>query len=615
MNALPTSHTSHIPLGIFCHNDTLFLYSNTAKDNDITFQLETSTDGFSFYPHKEQPKILDRNGKELSTRKITSFLVSKTKTRYTALFTYKPNMYTQTCIAFSDDGIVWQKFGQLKDITGPGFVVRSSTLPLPAYTLFFSDTSIHTALSKNLQKWDNIKQSTLPATTNFFGTQQRTIAYVQKLNNSLDIYYYNLLKKKHYTYYSLHKVLASKKYPHEVDWSSDICLWESPRGWLRRQVKPVGVVVTDAAVLSYWFVSNQMYVKSHTKQLQQTKQSREKLRSFQFLQKLEHNPILKPIIDHFWESKAVFNPAAIQDEDKVYIVYRAIGHDDVSTLGLAISHDGLTISDRLKEPIYIPTEPFETGTHTPYEKTGRYTSGGGCYGGCEDPRITKLDDTFYMTYVAYNGRHEPRVALTSISEEDFRNHSWDKWEKPVLISKPGEVNKNACIFPEKINGKYGIFHRVFPNILIDFVDSLDFDGNTFLKGEHRIEPREHTWDSRKVGAGPPPIRIKDGWLLIYQAVDDRYDKEYKIGAMILDDQDPTNVLYRPNRPILEPIEWYENHGFKSGVVYPCGAAVKDEDLYVYYGGADMYTCVARANLNTFVDEVKANEPAHLHLLN
>jgi len=206
-----------------------------------------------------------------------------------------------------------------------------------------------------------------------------------------------------------------------------------------------------------------------------------------------------------------------------------------------------------------------------------------------------------MTYVAFDGYSPPRVALTSIHINDFLTQNW-QWKKPVLISPPGVVDKNACILPEKIKGKYVIFHRIFPNILIDFVDDLDFDGTTrFLKGEFRIRPRASYWDSRKVGAGAPPIKTKDGWILIYQAVGDRDPGRYKIGAMLLDLKDPTHFLYRSKEPILEPEVWYENEGWKSGVIYPCGTVVIKDSLLVYYGGADKVTCVASVKLDELLD--------------
>ena len=326
------------------------------------------------------------------------------------------------------------------------------------------------------------------------------------------------------------------------------------------------------------------------------------------LERFAGNPILTPDYGHRWETRAVFNPAAVYEDGKVHILYRAIGESDVSVLGYASSTDGLHIDERLDKPAYIPRESFEgVNPSQPYipEPHGIYVSGGGSTGGCEDPRMTRIGKTIYMTYVAYDGHSHPRVALSSINLDDFLAHRW-YWKKPVLISPPFIVDKNACILPEKINGKYVIFHRVFPNILIDFVDDLDFDGkNRFLIGQYKIPTRalSSDWDSLKVGCGPPPLKTKDGWLLIYQAVGASDESRYKIGAMLLDLKDPTKVLARTRNPILEPNEVCENEGCKSGVVYPCGAVIISERLFVYYGGADMVVCVATAKLDSFLEEL------------
>jgi predicted GH43/DUF377 family glycosyl hydrolase len=182
----------------------------------------------------------------------------------------------------------------------------------------------------------------------------------------------------------------------------------------------------------------------------------------------------------------------------------------------------------------------------------------------------------------------------------------------VLVSRPGIVDKSGCLLPEKVNGKYVFFHRVFPNILIDFLDDLNFDGKSgWLKGEYQIKIRDNMWDSRKIGVGAPPMRTKDGWLLIYYAVDDRDDSKYCIGAMLLDINDPTKVLHRTDHPILIPDQEYENYGFKAGVAYPCGAVIIKDQLFVYYGGADSVVCVATANLDAFLEELKTKESAHL----
>jgi predicted GH43/DUF377 family glycosyl hydrolase len=283
------------------------------------------------------------------------------------------------------------------------------------------------------------------------------------------------------------------------------------------------------------------------------------------LERFAGNPILSPDFSHRWETKGVFNPAAIYENGKVHLLYRAIGDSDVSVLGYASSIDGLHIDQRLDKPAYIPRESFEgVNPASPYipEPHGIYVSGGGGTGGCEDPRLTRIGNRVYMTYVGYDGHSHPRVALSSININDFLAHRWN-WKKPVLISPPYIVDKNACILPERINGKYVIFHRVFPNILIDFVDDLDFDGKSrFLIGQYKIPTRalSSDWDSLKVGCGPPPLKTKDGWLLIYQAVGSSDESRYKIGAMLLDLKDPTKVLARTRNPILEPVAGYENEG-------------------------------------------------------
>ncbi|MDE2590168.1 MAG: hypothetical protein KGL95_10970, partial [Patescibacteria group bacterium] len=237
-----------------------------------------------------------------------------------------------------------------------------------------------------------------------------------------------------------------------------------------------------------------------------------------------------------------------------------------------------------------------------------FASGGG-YGGIEDPRITRLEDKIYLTYVAFDGANPPRAAMSYIHIDDFRKKDWDKWAKPKLISAPGMVNKSAVIFPRKINGKYVMLHRVYPNILVDYLDNLEF--KNYLQGHHFIPPRKKFWDSKKVGAGAPPMETEDGWLLIYQSVGHQDPSRYKVGAMMLDRDNPSKVLYRTHTPIIEPNEKYENEGFKAGVVYPCGAVIKDSKLHVYYGGADTVVCAASADLKTFLYEMKKNREPRL----
>jgi beta-1,2-mannobiose phosphorylase / 1,2-beta-oligomannan phosphorylase len=324
------------------------------------------------------------------------------------------------------------------------------------------------------------------------------------------------------------------------------------------------------------------------------------------LERLPQNPIISPRDDHPWESFATFNPAAVELDGRVHLLYRALGASGMSVLGYASTPNGVDVDQRADEPAYVPRASFEStpapGASPRSAYARAYFSGGG-YGGTEDPRLTRIGDTLHMTYVAFSGFEPPRVALTSISVDDFRARRW-RWTAPTLISRPGIVDKNACIFPERIAGRYVIFHRVFPDILIDRRETLDFAPGEYLIGDLAIPPRPRSWDSRKVGAGPPPIRTEDGWLLIYHAVDDRDDSAYKVGAMLLDHEDPTHVLVRTGQPILAPEVWYENEGHKSGVVYPCGATVLGDELFVYYGGADKVVCAARHDLPGFLRELK-----------
>lgn len=309
------------------------------------------------------------------------------------------------------------------------------------------------------------------------------------------------------------------------------------------------------------------------------------------LKRYEGNPILQPKPKHFWETKAVFNPAAVYEGGKVHLVYRAMAEDNTSVLGYASSPDGFNVEERLAEPIYLPKEPFEM-------KKNPGNSG------CEDPRITKIGDRFYMCYTAYDAKNPTRVALTSIKVEDFLAHRWN-WEKPVLISPPGIDDKNACILPEKIDGKYFIFHRFNPCIWVDFVDELSFGEDKWIKGDAWFKPRTDKWDSRKIGIAAPPIKTKDGWLLLYHGVSET-DNKYRVGAILLELNNPTQAIARTDYPLLEPEMEYEKEDHISHAVFPCGTVVIKDDLFVYYGAADKVVAVATVNLETLLKDLKGD---------
>lgn len=302
--------------------------------------------------------------------------------------------------------------------------------------------------------------------------------------------------------------------------------------------------------------------------------------------RFEGNPIIKPLPEHEWERKGAFNPAAIYEGGKFHILYRAQGTDDTSTIGYASSTDGFHIDERLTTPVYVPRENFEQKTHPGNS-------------GCEDPRITKIGDKLYMTYTAYDGTNPPRVALTSISIDDFLQKQWN-WDKPKLISPPGTVDKDACIVKRVKGDGYVAFHRLGDALWVDFLRDLDFPERKYLTGGIIAEARKDKWDNVKIGIAAPPLETDKGWLLLYHGISSEGFK-YKVGAMLLDYEDPRKILGRTVDPIFEPVEQYELEGAVPNVVFPCGAVVKDGTIYLYYGGADTVLGVATMNLQTLLD--------------
>ncbi|MBU2044018.1 MAG: hypothetical protein KJ619_02155 [Candidatus Omnitrophica bacterium] len=298
--------------------------------------------------------------------------------------------------------------------------------------------------------------------------------------------------------------------------------------------------------------------------------------------RFKKNPIISPVSEHTWESKAVFNPAAIELEGKIHIIYRAMSEDNTSTLGYAQSSDGLNITQRLPDPVYQPRGDSEA------KKVPNGNSG------CEDPRIVRIGNTLYMCYTAYNGVEPPRVGLSLISVKDFLKAKWN-WTKPVLITPPGIDDKDACLFPEKINGQYLFIHRINSQICVDFVSSLEKAPQDVNRGLWLMGPRYGMWDSKKIGLAGPPIKTKAGWVLFYHGVSE--DNHYSLGAALLDLKNPMLVLSRTSEAILEPEKKYEKEGQVPNVVFPCGHVLRGDTIYNYYGGADSFVGVATIKLS------------------
>jgi predicted GH43/DUF377 family glycosyl hydrolase len=297
--------------------------------------------------------------------------------------------------------------------------------------------------------------------------------------------------------------------------------------------------------------------------------------------RVKENPILKPDPAHLWEKKAVFNAAAVDLNDTVHLLYRALAEDGTSVLGYAASKTGIKVSERLVEPAYIPRADFETRR-------------GGNSSGCEDPRLTRIGETLFLVYTAFDGVSPWRAALSSISVKDFLAKRWGKWTPPQLITPEPVQDKDACIFPEKIGGQYLVLHRIDPQLCADFVDTLDFTKSRITRCIELMGPRPGMWDSEKIGIAGPPMKTERGWLLIYHGVSKT--GTYRLGAVLLDLKNPAIVISRTVDPILEPVEEYERKGQVNNAVFSCGAVVRADTLFLYYGGADTVLCVAKMSL-------------------
>lgn len=233
----------------------------------------------------------------------------------------------------------------------------------------------------------------------------------------------------------------------------------------------------------------------------------------------------------------------------------------------------------------VDTKPFlQPSSESPYKQHES--------GGVLDPRVTFLDDTYYIVYCAL-GRHGYRLALAKT--DDF-----EKVQRMGLISEPD--TKAGMLFPEKINGRYARLERPShgSGIWVTYSDDLIYWGDSQLV----ITPRSGFWDDSRIGPGAVPMKIDTGWLLIYYgAKNTSAGPIYRIGAAILDHDEPTKVIGRSGVPILSPRERYERLGDVPNLVFTTGAIIdSDRQLHIFYGASDSCICMAAAS----VEEIVAN---------
>ncbi|MDP3965349.1 MAG: hypothetical protein Q8Q13_00950 [bacterium] len=360
-------------------------------------------------------------------------------------------------------------------------------------------------------------------------------------------------------------------------------------GLIKNIVFPSGALLEESGRLDIYYGAADSVCASASLYLPDLLDAMIPERSEAFAKRAKDNPLISPVPTHAWEEKATFNAGAVDIDGTPYLLYRAMSGDNTSVLGYArMSKDGLTVEERLSEPVYVPRADFE-------QKLGNRNGNSGC----EDPRISKIGDTLYMGYTAYDGVHAPRAALTSISVADFLAKRFERFAMPQLVTPDAIDDKDMFVLPEKVGDNYCIFHRVGSQICVDLRTSLDFSKGRIERCIELFGPRRGMWDDLKVGASGVPVLTKMGWLFIYHGVSSTR-KTYRLGAALLDKDDPTRVLARTAGPILEPVKQDELEGQVPRVVFSCGMVAHGDSLIVYYGAADSVISAATYSMKEFL---------------
>lgn len=315
-------------------------------------------------------------------------------------------------------------------------------------------------------------------------------------------------------------------------------------------------------------------------------------------QRVASNPILAPT-DRWWEARAVLNPGAAVHAGRVALVYRAVGADGLSRFGLAWSDDGERIADRGEFPWY------EAAIDDPAARLG-----------VEDPRITPLDGGYYLTYckAAVEPAGTPKLSWetapfrlrSGIARSDDLSHMTE-----IGTVLPGLTTKDCVLFPRRIGGRYAALVREFPAIQLAWSHDLQ----QWTEPAPLLEPIPGGWEAERIGAGPPPLLTRWGWLLLYHG--NEYlrmpgnRRLYRMGLAVLERDDPARVLYRHPDPIMSPETPYEREGPVGNVVFGTGLVELDGRLYLYYGAGDGVigaAWVAKDELERFLLE-RLGEPA------
>ena len=283
----------------------------------------------------------------------------------------------------------------------------------------------------------------------------------------------------------------------------------------------------------------------------------------------ENNPILTA--EHVpFRVNSIFNASAFKISDKYFLLCRVEMPDGRSSLALARSSDGVNFQ--------VDDKPCLTPEmHGPFYDYVEW--------GVEDPRVTLLDGRYYILYTGYS-EHAPLVMMAETTD-------FVKFHFHGPVTEPS--NKDAALFPEKIDGFYWKIDRPAAKEsqgemwINKSPDLLHWGGHRFL-----LSGRKGTWEESKIGLSSQPVKTEKGWLLLYHGVRILgHDPIYKLGVMLLDEKEPWRILGRSTYPILAPETPYERSGDVNNVVFSTGWIVEpDGEVKIYYSGADVNICLA-----------------------
>jgi len=338
--------------------------------------------------------------------------------------------------------------------------------------------------------------------------------------------------------------------------------------------------------------------------------------------------VMTPDPDDPREAWGVLNPATARRDGEVFLFPRLVAEGNRSRIGRA-----RVVLDEARVPIGVE----RLGMALEPEEAWECHAGGG---GVEDPRITHLPrlGRWIMTYAAF-GPFGPRIGLAASADLEH----WQRLGPVSFAYDPSLAtdlnlypNKDALLFPEPVtdpSGRlaYAMLHRPMwdlswvrpgegeplpagladprPGIWVSFVPVAAVDGDlaALTRFEHHrlVALPERAWEAVKIGGGTPPIRVAEGWLVVYHGVagkqargfETQPNARYSAGVLVLDPSDVTRVVARSIEPLLEPELPEELTGIVPNVVFPTAIEPLDESASsaydVYYGMADSRIGVAR----------------------